>query len=300
MTGYLSSTYASALAEFGAPKRLPASNGWIIERRIPGSDLKDGLGCYPLFCCEDWTRVGDDLRALSSSLVSVALVTDPFGDYDTSLLDGSFDRVVKFKEHYVVDLREPLEETVKRSHRATVRRALKKVEVQVCENPGDKLADWQRLFANLVARHDISGLRAFSPKSFERQFEAPGLVAFEATVNGETVGLDLWYVQGDVAYGHLVAFSDLGYKSRASYATKWTLLNYFRDKVRWVNLGGAPGVSEKGTSGLDSFKSGWSTGTKTAFFCGSILREDDYRQLSATSGSSDSDFFPAYRAGEFN
>ena len=61
---------------------------------------------------------------------------------------------------------------------------------------------------------------------------------FEASAGGDVVGLDLWYVHGDVAYGHLAAFSDLGYGLGASYATKWAMLHHFSGRVRWVDLSG--------------------------------------------------------------
>ncbi len=46
--GYLSSAYAESLAEFGRPRELAKCGGWILERKIPGTDLHDAMGCYPL------------------------------------------------------------------------------------------------------------------------------------------------------------------------------------------------------------------------------------------------------------
>src|SRR6202035_2709263 len=114
--------------------------------------------------------------------------------------------------------------------------------VDVCASPSDHLADWLRLFGTLSNRHAISGLRAFSPHAFEQQLTLPGLVMFRARAGDDVVGLDLWYVHNDVAYGHLAAFSDIGYTLRASYATKWTMLHYFWQRVRWVDLAGSAGA----------------------------------------------------------
>lgn len=298
-SGYLSRTYALALEEFGTPRYLADSSGWIIEREIPGSEFVDGLGCYPLFCCKKWDRVGNDLKTLQSDLVSLSLVADPFGSYNLSQLEREFDRVVQFKDHYVVDMSVPLAESIKRSHQATVRRALNKVEVRVCPNPVEYLDKWIGLYSILMSRHGIKGLRAFSRDSFLLQLQTPGLVMFEALVDGETAGLDLWYVQENVAYGHLVAFNDIGYKSRASYATKWTMLNYFKDKVRWVDLGGTPGAASSSSSGLDSFKSGWATGTKPSYLCGAIFDAAAYEKLTIDRAVKSTEYFPAYRDGEF-
>ncbi len=78
-TGYRHPLYAASLAEHGTPRRLPASDGWILERDIPGFTGRDAMGCYPLFCCGRWDRLADDLRELGDGLVSLTLVTDPFG-----------------------------------------------------------------------------------------------------------------------------------------------------------------------------------------------------------------------------
>ena len=66
--------------------------------------------------------------------------------------------------------------------------------------------------------------------------------------------MDLWYVQDNVAYGHLAACNGHGYKSSASYATKWFLMHYFADKVRWIDIGRVTGAESNGSDGLAMFK----------------------------------------------
>ena len=164
-------------------------------------------------------------------------------------------------------------------------------------DPVGHLAKWVELFGVLAKRHRITGIRAFSPDAFAKQLAIPGMVMFDARANGETVGLDLWYIQGDVAYGHLVAFNERGYALRASYATKWFMLNYFAGKVRWVDLGGGAGTISNGSDGLSLYKEGWSTGTVPAYLCCRIFDQTLYDVLSAASGTTGSSYFPAYRAG---
>jgi hypothetical protein len=158
---------------------------------------------------------------------------------------------------------------------------------------------WMGLFGELQRRHSITGLKAFSRQSFARQFTTPGLVAFEAWADGELVGLDLWFVEGEVAHGHLVAFSERGYQLRASYATKWHVLEHFHGRVGWIGLGAGAGMSSDGTDGLSAFKRGWSTGTRPAYLCGSVLQPDVYSELTGGRGPLDDGYFPAYREGEF-
>lgn len=105
VTGYGHRAYAASLAEFGAPRHLQHCDGWILEREIPGTTDRDAMGCYPLFACRDWSRVGQDLAAIDSRFVSLTLVADPFGDHTPELLAECFPDVCKpFKEHCVVNL----------------------------------------------------------------------------------------------------------------------------------------------------------------------------------------------------
>jgi len=256
------------------------------------------MGCYPMFFCENWTELPGDLCGLAKSSVSLALVADPFHAPPPETLQGLFDCVRHFKDHFVVDLGQPLDRCVKASHRANVRKALRSVDVRVNPHPVERLGEWTALFDGLARRHGLSGLRAFSPAAFSRQLEVPGMVMFEAWAGGALVGLDLWYLHGDVAYGHLAAFDDEGYRLRASYATKWTVLQHFASRARWVDLGGSAGLAGR-EDGLTKFKAGWSTGTRPVYFCGKVLQPAKYETLVAATGSSGSRYFPAYRSGEF-
>ena len=44
VTGYLHPGYARSLAEFGTPRELERSGGWLLERAIPGSSYFDAMG----------------------------------------------------------------------------------------------------------------------------------------------------------------------------------------------------------------------------------------------------------------
>jgi hypothetical protein len=300
MTGYLHRLYAESLAEFGEPWELPHAGGWILQRRTPVLGLQDAMGCYPLFCCRDWRRLGDDLAQIQDTTVSVSLMADPFGNHTADLLSSLFDRVLPHKQHFVADLSLPLERFTSARHRKYGRKALQRISVQVCSDPAVHLDEWVRLYGHLIERHQIRGMRRFSRESFARQLSVPGLVMFRATEGNEPVSLDLWYVQGDVAYAHLVGTSPRGYELQVSYGLKLFALQYFAGQVRWADLGAVPGVNAGIDDGLASFKRGWSSGTRTAFFCGKILNPAAYRELVRATRSEDTEFFPAYRKGEFS
>ena len=240
---------------------------------------------------------------LAGKAVTFSMVTDPFASLKVEFLRSFFDVVVPFKKHYIAELSQPIEKLVSKSHQETVRRALKKVEVSLCADPPALLSEWSGFYRNLALRHGITGIRAFSEAAFARQLAIPGLVAFEAREieTGKIVGMDLWYMQRDVAYGHLAAFSDRGYELRASYATKWHVLHYFMNKVSYLNLGAAAGASAEvsANDGLAMFKRGWSSDTRINYFCGKVLEPAVYAKLVRDGNAEAFSFFPAYRKGAF-
>jgi hypothetical protein len=300
VSGYLHWRYAGSLSEFGKPRQLKNCGGWILERQVPGLTLSDGMGSYPLFVCQDWQQLHLDLDILENELISLALVTDPFGNYDEPYLRKSFkDIVFPFKNHFVADLHKPLDEIVSRHHNHYVKKALRNVEVEDCQEPMLFFEDWLFLYDTLIKKHHLNGIKAFSRRAFYELFNVPGLVMLRALYHGQTVGAQLWITKDNVGYGHLGAYSELGYKLGASYAVYWYAIKYFSDKLRWLDWGGGAGASEQGGGGLSQFKQGWSTGERTAYFCGRIFQYDKYSEIVQSKGIGGTNYFPAYRKGEF-
>lgn len=301
MTGYLHPRYPESLAEFGTPRELPRCGGWILERQIPGSSERDAMGCYPLFVCEEWSQLHTDLAEMEDQLVSLSIVTDPFGDYDRAYLERCFHHVVvPFKEHFIVDLSCSTETYVHAHHRRYARKALGELRVEHCQDPPHFLDDWLRLYSVLIEKHSIKGIPAFSRVSFVKQLQVPGIVVFRAIHDNATVGMTLWYTQREVGYYHLGAYSEAGYQLRASFALFWFAIEYFAAHgLRWLNLGAGAGIGNNATDGLSRFKRGWATGTRTAYFCGCIFDRTKYRKIVEARGVPPTSYFPAYRQGEF-
>jgi hypothetical protein len=301
MNGYASAKYADSLAEFGKPRFLPHCGGWVLERPIASTTYNDAMGCYPLFACRDWSRLHKDLDELRNDLVSLAIVADPFGDYDPQYLRKCFpDLVNPFKQHLVIDLSRSPDSFVSPHHRRNARKALQSLHVDRVTDGESLTAQWTRLYDNLIARRGIRGLRAFSPASFKKQLAVPGIEVFRASFGAKTVGMTLWYVDRGVAYYHLGAYSDSGYELRASFALFWTVIEYFSSQhLQWINLGAGVGTAMKSDDGLNRFKRGWATGERSAYFCGSILNQQHYTEATKITKISNSNYFPAYRTGEF-
>jgi len=153
----------------------------------------------------------------------------------------------------------------------------------------------------LILRHQISGIRAFSRNSFAKQLAAPGLVCFRAVRDQETVGMILWYVQNGIAYYHLGAYTDESYQLRASFALFRKALDHFAESgLKYANLGAGAGLGGATDDGLSRFKRGWSTGVRTAYLCGRIFDRREYDRLVRARAVGTTNYFPAYRKGEFN
>ena len=299
--GYRHPHYAASFSEWARPLHLPGSNGWLLARQIPGTPHWDAMGTYPLFCCDDWTQLGNDLSNIAMDLVSVVLVTDPFGNYTQQCLDASFDNARHFKDHFVVDLTRPLEENVTKKNRATARRALRKVRVQLVPDPAGCIDTWMDLYTGMIRRQKVTGIRNFSRESFLMQLKTPGAFVFEAVAEDQVIGLDMIYVDNDTAYGHVCAFNELGYTLRASYATRWRMLEFLKGRVRFLDFGASVGTEANSEDdGLASYKKRWCSVTRPVFLCSAVFDQKVYDQLSRQhSGPEKVAYFPAYRRGEY-
>jgi len=82
------------------------------------------MGPYPIFSCGDWGALAEDLRELAGELVSVSLVADPFGDWSLETLEHCFpDVLLRFKDHFVVELGPDPMRRVQQNHRRNAARA---------------------------------------------------------------------------------------------------------------------------------------------------------------------------------
>jgi hypothetical protein len=292
--GYRHPLYAASLAGIGTPLALDGCRGWLIERSIPDSAFADAIGIRPRFDCVEWSRLGRDLSLLSDRLVSVTLVTDPFAAVVEPGLREIFDVVTPFKRHYLVDLDTPL--TVGRRHRRNLEYARKSVTVHACDDPSAYLDEWCGLYALLLRRHGGGSTPELSREAFERQLCVPGLTLLRACEGDTTIGLHLWYDDGLVARGHLGATSARGYELRASYALYAAAIDYFRGRLRWLDLGGVAGDSDTDPAdGLRQFKSGWATATRQSFLCGRVLQPETYACLVRNTPEPQTPYFPRYR-----
>jgi hypothetical protein len=292
-SGYADRGYAESLGEWGTPRHLPCCDGSILVRSIPESALVDGMGPYPLFACRDWDALGADVAELDGELVSLTLVTDPFGAAAPAQLAEWFpDRCVAFKEHHVVDLSHPPLETASRHHRRDAARALRGAEVELVGEPPAFLDEWTALYEGLVRRHGVQGVARFSRRSFARQLELRDLVAFRARSGDTLLGGSLWIASERAAYYHLAATTDEGNRLGVSYALVAVALEHFaQGGWAWASLGAGAGLSDS-EDGLTRFKRGWASGTRTAYLCGRVLDREAYAAL----GGGAEAYFPAYRA----
>jgi hypothetical protein len=142
-------------------------------------------------------------------------------------------------------------------------------------------------------------MRALSPRALAAMLAVPGAELFLAWLDERVVAAHLWYVQGEVAYSHLIGAAPEAYPAHAQYALYWQALSYFAERVKYVDLGGAAGSSPGDGDGLERFKSGWANDSRMAYLCGRILDPERYWQLSEPAGVAGDAYFPAYRRGEF-
>lgn len=299
MEGYSHPLYAQSFQEIGQPIFLPSARGWLIKRKILGTEYYDAMAPYPLFSCEDWNALPHDLDQLRHDLVSVTLVLPPLIQLPLLTFQNYFDVFYSYKDHYILDFSIPLENSISKGRRKDARRALKQVFVEVEPSPLCYLEEWFSLYQNLISKHNITGIRTFSRASFERQLSIPGMTYFRAMNGDQVVGGNLYLLHDDIVYFHLSAFAIEGYKLDAAYAIQWFALQYFLSKAKWMNLGGGTTAGAGQIDGLDKFKMGWSSSSAKSLFCGKILDQTRYMEITSKKNQIAGGWFPAYRYGDY-
>jgi len=305
LSGYGHPLYAESFKEFGSLVPLPTAGTKLLRRDIPNSDRVDMMGCYPLLLCANWAGLKRDVDQLSDSgAVSLVAVPDPYAGLTVAQLSGCFDHVRPFKERFAIQFDKIGNSAGTKHHRYYARKALRDVEVEACREPLEWLEDWVALYQALVARHQLGGLHDFSREAFTIQLQVPGVRLLRASIDGETVAMHIWYVSNQRAYSHLAASSPAGYAVGASYGLYQHAIDGFRSgalgEVDLMDLGAGAGTSGDGEGGLTRFKRGWATHTQETYLCGKVLDDSGYNQLGIARGTERSDYFPAYRAGEFS
>jgi len=297
--GYHSRIYAEAFSEFGEPVYLPNCDGWILKRKIPNTEYYDAMHCYPYLVCSYPDCLIDDIKALrDKNIISLTLILQPM--FDIKILQDNedfFDAHFIFKHHFLIDLSQ--QGFVHKSHRRNIKKAKKTIKA-LWVDPNTKAKEWKSFYDVLINRHDIKGMLTFSEKSFEKQLAVPGAKMVCAHDGENFVGALIWYVTQNVAYYHLGAYSEGGYKKNASFALFDASIDYFRERgISTLFLGAGAGITNDGTDGLTRFKLGWSTGITPVMFVGKIFDEKVYKQLINKGGLGEVNYFPKYRYGEF-
>lgn len=292
--GYRSSEYAATLPHIGVPMELGGAGAWLVRRAVDGTDADDAVGPYPLLCCSDWSGLARDLASHDDELLSVTCVTDPFGAYRLDDLRTAFPALVRpFKRHLVVDSSRPFARGLPSNHRRNITRAARSVDIELDVAPAEVGAEWAHLYANLVDRHQITGMAAIPHDALIAQLSLPGARVSRAVMAGETVAVQVWYAQEPAAYYHLGASSDRGYEVGASFALLDRTIHHLAQEVRWLDLGAGPGLDERSDDGLTRFKRPWANGSEVAYLCGRVGQQDLYDRLARGARSN---YFPAYRA----
>lgn len=288
---YNSKIYADSFSTFGEPIYLKKSGGWLLKRIILGTNYYDAMNCYPFFICDNPDNLIEDLRELKN-IVSVMLILSPFCNLKNIEF---FDSYLKFKDHFIVDLCK--NNKIPNNHIRNIKTGMKNI-ISIWVRPDEFVDEWYSLYNNLIKRHNIKGMIAFSKDCFKKQLLVSGAKIISAQINDRFVGAIIWYTFKDLVFYHLGAQSEEGYENKSSFVLFNESINYFKGLgFKYVCLGSGSGL-EKKEDGLTRFKRGWANCTTPVYMCTKILDTKVYADLTKCMDKS-IQYFPLYRYGEF-
>jgi len=275
---------------------LVHSGGWALKRHIGSTNLLDAVGTYPLLCCQRWSGLLDDIRELRDhGFVSFTAVIDPFCPTGEEFLRACFpDKLVRFKKHYIADLRGDIDQNLSPHHKRSLKASLKRTEVEEVTAAESYANEWITLYEELCAYRDITGgFALFSRPALAAQLALPGALVLRGFNENGVTAMQIWLHDGDHAYFHLGASNQSGYDDKAAFALTWHALHKLKQKgVHLADLGGTSGEEDSDKSGLALFKAGWSTHALPAWLAGAVLSPERYSTLSS---GIEGDYFPLYR-----
>ena len=291
---YATDAYAQTLFHIGRPVAVPEWGCNVVARPIPGGG-EDLAGCYPIAVLNaDADLRGGLARLRAEGFVSVTLTLDDFHRPSIEELQNTFDVVRPFKTHFVHQ--GPIENyRPGRNHRHKINRSRRSVITKPIDL-SQYVAAWASLYHDVINKHSLSGMHAFTLASFEMLAQIPGLETIGGFVGNELVSCNTWVTHNGRVHSHLVASNALGYELRAAYAVSDASVTYFRN-AEIVNFGGGAGVEDNAEDGLAQFKRGFGNAQARSYICGAILDRSNYARLTtARNRLLPTDYFPAYRA----
>lgn len=295
---YNSIDYCACLEGFGSPLMLDKASGCLLRRRIPGTSLDDLVFPYPMFRVTDEISLLGSLRSgRAGGAITATIVTDPLYGFLPSM--DEWDVALKWKTHLIVDNSMPSANLFSDKVCYYSRRARGRYGFEVRLAPDDRLAlldDWMRLWAVLVERHGLKGLKALSPGYFERLFSLEGVMPAVLSDGDGIHGIHIWIVDGTDAYSHLHASDPRAYDCSANYLLYSEELKLLSGLgCRRCLLGSASGSG--GEDGLFAFKRQFANSSADNHLLGLVMDRSAYAGLTG-SPVHDGGYFPAYRRGE--
>lgn len=294
LTGYLSDAYTSSLLEFGHRAYLQRLNLALMKRKIDERGISDYTNFYPMaFVKEsnhDWWGLELETAHKILTGISLTLITDPLIKIDEFII-SQFDYAKKYKTHYLVNLKKELQFEDEVLNKVNEFNSTG-YEVKIKISTESIAQQFWKLYQNLIKKHNITGIAAFSEQSIIKQFQVPGIVVFEASKDKGPVCIRTFYIQGDNVYYHLGASNHKGYGIQASYAIHYEAIRFFKQLgLNYLVLGGT--TDGANAAGLERFKKLWANETRTNYILGKILNKEIYDILSKDKTG---DYFPLYRS----
>lgn len=291
MTPFADPRHVAAQARPGERVRPLAAWGGaaLLLRPVPGTRWLDAAGPYPLLGFDpDWDIAAGLAELSAAGAISAVLVADPL---HPPAATAGFALARRYKRHRLVRAERGYAPSA--HHRAELRRAARRAEV--AELPfAAALADWQRLYAGLVARKGLAGSRHDFPAGYAPALAALGARVFAARDAEGIAAMAIWLQAGETAWYHLAAAAPRARASGAGYlVVDAAIRTLLAEGVACLQLGAGLAEAAAPPCGLDRFKAGFANAEAVNLLLGAVLDEAACATLGGALGGA---FFPAYRA----
>lgn len=276
-TGYASELYKSVYYNDSV---TGYNESTLIQRRIANTGYYDLASVYP-FSVDSL-----DLFAPPRDAITTTVITNPLGNNSTMIGED-------YKLHAVAECNLFRMAILPENHRRNIKKCQVQALTLVSISPADNADDLINLYPNLIKRHNINGVTAYTPDQLRTLLKVPGAVLFKVRcVEYGIVNVSLFYIYKDDAYYHLSCQSDHGYKINSNFLMMYDAIRFFKSLgLNRVEIGSHPDGAIN--DGLARFKTGFSTCTLPNQIFKYIHKPDIYAKLCVDRDLNG--YFPAYR-----
>ena len=279
--------YARSLSNIGNAEQRDGTSFPVIIRRIPNTNLFDGMLPWPYILLKNSSEI-EGLIAAYPNLVSIVGNISPCTKVYWENDSGNF--IHPYKDHFVYDPTLPLELSAKT--RRNIKIGKKENSFSISHVDEVLTDDIVRLYAEFLARKRMDGdFFKFNSSHFDflkNSKDSSMFICRDSKLCLSAIALG--FISDSGLHLLHIIIGDAGLNHKSGYVLMSGIVDYAKHKMIQIFFGGLPQIKE---SGLHTFKKRWSNKILKSSILKLTIQHQNFIELSGENITNN--FYPQYR-----